>query len=64
LKNKPAQISQMLDADNSEYDSAKGDSLAKLGSGGRSQKFQQPNLLETYLRIVKTGAPEEIERFS
>jgi len=54
----------MLDADNSEYDSAKGDSLAKLGSGGRSQKFQQPNLLETYLRIVKTGAPEEIERFS
>ena len=27
-------------------------------------KTGKPNLLETYLRIVKTGAPEEIERFS
>ena len=27
-------------------------------------KTGKPNLLETYMRIVKTGAPEEIERFS
>lgn len=32
---------------------------------GKSQsKNRQPNLLQTYLRIVKTGAPEEIEKFS
>ena len=24
----------------------------------------RPNLLETYLRIVQTGGPEEIEKFS
>lgn len=29
-----------------------------------SIKSTKPNLLETYLRIVKTGAPEEIEKFS
>lgn len=27
-------------------------------------KTRKPNLLQTYLRIVKTGAPEEIEKFS
>ena len=27
-------------------------------------KTRKPNLLQTYLRIVKTGAPEEIEKFA
>ena len=36
----------------------------KVSNFPKRNKFQQPNLLETYLRIVKTGAPEEIERFS
>ena len=29
-----------------------------------SLRQAKPNLLDTYLRIVKTGAPEEIEKFS
>jgi hypothetical protein len=28
------------------------------------KKAMRPNLFETYLRIVQTGAPEEIEKFS
>ena len=34
------------------------------GFQGGSMKTRKPNLLQTYLRIVKTGAPEEIEKFS
>ena len=44
------------DAD-ARFDQSKSD----LGGKGKSGK---PNLLQTYLNIVKTGAPEEIERFS
>ena len=29
-----------------------------------SKRTGKPNLLHTYLKIVKTGAPEEIEKFS
>jgi hypothetical protein len=29
-----------------------------------AQSNGKPNLLHTYLKIVKTGAPEEIEKFS
>ena len=32
--------------------------------GSIESKTRKPNLLQTYLRIVKTGAPEEIEKFS
>ena len=32
--------------------------------GNIESKTRKPNLLQTYLRIVKTGAPEEIEKFS
>jgi hypothetical protein len=35
-----------------------------VNNASKMNKFRQPNLLETYLKIVKTGAPEEIERFS
>ena len=38
-------------------------SKSSLNAGG-NQKNKRTNLLQTYLRIVKTGAPEEIEKFS
>jgi len=46
-------------ADDSQFDMSKA-SLMSLNVN----KMGKPNLLETYLRIVKTGAPEEIEKFS
>lgn len=37
----------------------------KFDSAGDSDKNpKQTKLLETYMKIVKTGAPEEIEQFS
>ena len=48
-------------------DDLDGDINADLESSNNlSTKAKQgkPNLLQTYLNIVKTGAPEEIERFS
>jgi len=51
------------DYDNSEMPS---NFLQQTGMSVMSSKTSsgKPNLLDTYLRIVKTGAPEEIERFS
>jgi len=46
-----------FEADNAEMNASKITSNTAKSNG-------KPNLLETYLRIVKTGAPEEIERFS
>ena len=37
---------------------------SKSSLDGGSTKNKRTNLLQTYLRIVKTGAPEEIEKFS
>ena len=45
--------------DTYQFDQSKS-SLVSIGQ----KNSGKPNLLETYLRIVKTGAPEEIERFS
>lgn len=38
--------------------------LVRMRTNGNQGDDQQKSLLQTYLQIVKTGAPEEIERFS
>jgi len=35
-----------------------------MRTNGTEKEDQPKSLLQTYLKIVKTGAPEEIERFS
>lgn len=38
--------------------------LGSIMSNGQPNAGRQNKLLETYMRIVKTGAPDEIEQFS